>query len=135
MPVVVDTDVLSFQIKGDSRARRYDRFLTGQLWVISFMTLAELRWWTLQRRWGAARRRQLTEHLRQVHVYYADSDLCDWWARVTLQTRRNGHPLDSADAWIAATALAIDVPLVTNNSDDFSAVEGLTVMTAQGHST
>ncbi len=44
MPVVVDTDVLSFQIKGDSRARKYDRFLTGQLWVISFMTLAELRW-------------------------------------------------------------------------------------------
>jgi hypothetical protein len=29
--VVVDTDVLSFQFKGDSRARLYDEHLAGQL--------------------------------------------------------------------------------------------------------
>jgi tRNA(fMet)-specific endonuclease VapC len=74
---VVDTDVLSYQFKGDSRARFYDTHVAGQIWVISFMTLAELKWWALHRRWGRKRRNQLSAHLRRVQVYYADEDLCD----------------------------------------------------------
>ena len=42
--VVIDTDVISYQVKGDSRARLYDRHLSRKLWVVSFMTLAELKW-------------------------------------------------------------------------------------------
>lgn len=63
--VVVDTDVLSYHFKGDTRAALYAQHLSGQLWVISFMTLAELRWWVLERRWGRAKKQQLAEHLRR----------------------------------------------------------------------
>src|SRR6516162_3162234 len=113
--VVLDTDVLSYQFKGDSRAQPYDRHLAGRLWIISFMTLAELRWWTLRRRWGRARRQQLADHLRAVQVYYADLDLCHRWAEVTWAAQRKGRPMSTADAWIAATALVLGVPLVTHN--------------------
>lgn len=128
--VVVDTDVLSYQFKGDTRAPLYDRHLAGKLWVISFMTLAELRWWTLSRRWGKARKAKLAEHLRQrVQICWADSDLCDRWAEATWSADRKGRPIRTADAWIAATALMLGVPLVTNNPADFAGVDGLRVLT------
>ena len=40
--VVVDTDVVSFRFKKDTRARLYKRHLLGQQPLIAFMTLAEL---------------------------------------------------------------------------------------------
>lgn len=43
--VVLDTDVVSFLFKEDTRARLYLRYLRGQDRFISFMTLAELDYW------------------------------------------------------------------------------------------
>ena len=34
------------------------------------------------------------------------------------------------DAWIAAAAVQLDVPLVTHNGNDYAAVPNLTVLTA-----
>ena len=45
---------------------------------------------------------------------------------------RQGRPIQTADAWIAATALRLDVPLVTNNQKDYASVAGLTVLTVAG---
>ena len=50
--VVVDTDVLSFAIKGDTRAAAYHNHLVGKVAAISFMTVAELDRWSLARNWG-----------------------------------------------------------------------------------
>lgn len=47
--VLIDTDVLSFLFKGDTRAEKYRAHLTNRLLVVSFMTLAELERWALQR--------------------------------------------------------------------------------------
>ena len=49
MPVVVDTDVLSFLYKKDTRARLYEPHLNDPSFIVSFMSLAELRRWTLER--------------------------------------------------------------------------------------
>ena len=49
---IVDTDVVSMLFKGDSRAQRYRVHISGRLLGISFMTLAELERWQLERRWG-----------------------------------------------------------------------------------
>ena len=94
------------------------------------MTLAELYVWPLQHRWGAARREELSCYLRQYAVYDSDDDLCRLWAEVTARAVRGGRPIEAADAWIAATALALDAPLVTNNPEDFAGVEGLTVLSS-----
>jgi len=130
--VVVDTDVVSFEFKGDSRAQLFRRHLLGQVGVISFMTLAELDEWADWRRWGQPRRERLERHLGKFMLYYADRTLCRRWGDVRARGRRKGQPIDGADAWIAATALALDVPLVTNNPTDFAGVDGLTVLSADG---
>ena len=52
MPPVLDTDVLSFLYKRDTRAGLYEPHLNDPPFIVSFMSLAELRRWTLERNWG-----------------------------------------------------------------------------------
>jgi predicted nucleic acid-binding protein len=42
---------------------------------------------------------------------------------------RKPRPIGVADAWIAATALAHGIELVTHNPADFAGIPGLTVVT------
>jgi predicted nucleic acid-binding protein len=128
--VVVDTDVVSFRFKKDSRARLYKPHLIGRDPVIAFMTLAELHAWAFERRWGTARQTELARHMRQYEVYHEDDNLCRLSAEVWTRARRKGTQIQVADSWIAATALALDVPLVTHNPADFAGVEGLSVLSA-----
>ena len=65
-------------------------------------------------------------------MYYADDALCRLWGEVWMRARRKGRPIEVADGWIAATALALDVPLLTHNPGDFAGVDGLTVLSAAG---
>jgi len=50
--VLLDTDVVSFLFKGDSRAKAYAPFLRDQRQALSFMTVAELFQWAEIRKWG-----------------------------------------------------------------------------------
>jgi tRNA(fMet)-specific endonuclease VapC len=128
---VVDPDVVSFAFKGDTRAALYDRHLAGQVLVISFQTLAELDLWALERRWGQSRKARLERHLRHVVIHPFSRALCREWAKVMHDSRRRGRPIQTADAWHAATALLLDVPLVTHNAADFEGIEGLEVLTEE----
>jgi len=128
--VVVDTDVCSYFFKKDTRARLYHPHLVGRTPILSFMTAAELYYWALQRGWGPARRDRLDRHLLGYQVHSADDLLCRLWAEVTHGAGRRGRKIDGADAWIAATALALGIPLVTHNAADYAGVDGLTVLSA-----
>jgi tRNA(fMet)-specific endonuclease VapC len=127
--LVVDTDVVSFLFKGDTRAARYRPHLDGRLLVISFMTLAELDQWALAHRWGEARKLRLESHLATFTVFPYDRGLCRWWALASVRARRAGRPIQPSDAWIAATALLYGVPLITHNPGDYAGVSGLTLIT------
>ena len=127
---IIDTDVVSMVFKGDSRAQRYRVHISGRLLGISFMTLAELERWPLERSWGRMRRAELTQHLSPDVVLPASRELCAKWAEVSFQARRNGRPIQTADAWIAASALHYQVPLITNNPVDYEMVEHLEVLSA-----
>lgn len=126
--VVVDTDVVSYLFRSDTRAEAYRPHLTGRLLVVSFMTVAELDRWALERDWGEARRARMERHLTNFVVRPFDRSLCLRWAEATDGARRKGRPIGVADAWIAATALQHNVPLVTNNDAHYAGVEGLTVV-------
>ena len=125
---LVDTDVVSFLFKQDSRAALYTPHLKDTVPAISFATLAELERWALTRNWGKQRRQQLAEFLDDYVLLFPDAALCRKWAEVTEQVRRSGFKIEPGDAWIAATALQFGVPLVTHNRKDYAAVSGLTLI-------
>jgi len=60
-------------------------------------------------------------------VLHSDDHLCELWAAVRFH--RRAQPIGLADAWIAATALAYGLELVTHNPADFAGIPGLTVIT------
>src|SRR5712692_5363752 len=88
--VVVDTDVVSFLFKRDTRAQSYRQFLRGRDLVISFMTLAELDHWAARFKWGSGRRQALERFLQSFAVVYVDRPLCRLWADITNQAQRRG---------------------------------------------
>jgi len=127
---IVDTDVVSMLFKGDTRALAYRSRITGRLPGISFMTLAELERWSLERNWGQRRKLELAQHLTRYTVLPVSRELCAKWAEVSFAAKRKGRPIQTADAWIRASALHYRVPLITNNRGDYSVVDGLVLLSA-----
>jgi len=128
---VVDTDVLSYILRDDTRAFPYQRVLVGRTSFISFMTVAELDRWSIQRRWGPARQEQLAAFLEQFVLVLPDRALCRTWADVVDGARRQGRPIATADAWIAATAVALDLPLLTHNTADYAGATALRLLSVE----
>ena len=126
--VVVDTDVVSYIFKNHPFGSRYDAELAGRIPLISFMTVAEIERWVLQYRWGAQRIQWLRAFLQRFTVVPSSPDLCRKWAEVMVTAQAAGRRIESADAWIAATALLHDAPLLTNNRNDYLGVAGLTLI-------
>ena len=58
----------------------------------------------------------------------ATKPVTERWAEVW--HARRAQPIGVADCWIAATALAHNLELVTHNPTDFANVPGLTIITA-----
>jgi tRNA(fMet)-specific endonuclease VapC len=126
--VLIDTAVISFLFKQDTRAELYRPHLDQTLSLISFMTIAELKQWSLLRNWGERRKQALDQHLMQYTLIPFDRDLCQAWAEIRYEAHSVGRKIETADAWIAATARLYKVPLITHNRADFDWVNGVTVI-------
>ena len=129
MTIVVDTNVISYLYKRDSRAFLYQKHLAEETKFISFMTLAELKTWTLQNNWGARRKLELEDFVvRNYGIIFADQELCEIWAEIKSDAHKYGNPIDTADAWVASVALLFDIPLVTHNRRHFENVKNLQII-------
>ena len=129
---VIDTDVWSYLYKGSNEARLYEAHLFGNLLVVSFQTQAELLRGALAANWGARRREHLESRLNKYVVEPSSYALSLRWAQAMDSARRNGRPIAAADAWVAATALHLNVPLITHNRNHFIGVDGLTIISESG---
>ncbi len=57
--VLLDTNIVSYILKSDTRAALYAPHLLNQELAIAMMTVAELLQWAAVRKWGATRVRKL----------------------------------------------------------------------------
>jgi len=124
-PLVLDTDVVSYLFKKDSRADLFLDRLKGRNVMISFMTEAELEQWVLASDWSAKRADWLRLYITRFLIVGSSEDLSRTWAAVMVAARRNGKRIETADAWIAATAILYDAVLLTNNTKDYLGVPNL----------
>lgn len=125
---LLDTDVLSFLAKGDTRAALYAPELTGEELCVCFQTVAELHLWALIRHWGPAKRSALDAFLSRFVVLQYDAMMVRQWAEITAHRRHLGRPIECGDAWIAAAARCYGITLFSHNAADYRDIPGLTVV-------
>ena len=128
-PVVVDTDVISFLFKNHSLAPAYQALLANRQLAVSLISLAEIEYGMEAKGWGSGRRDLMRRFLSRFTSLLPDAETATLWARIKNHSEKRGRPITFADAWIAAAALQLNVPLVTHNAGDYSAVESLTILT------
>jgi predicted nucleic acid-binding protein len=129
-PVVVDTDVISFLFKNHSLAPAYQAILADRSLAVSLIGLAEIEYGMEVKNWGPGRRDLMRRFLSRFTPLLPDTETATLWARIKSVCEKKGRPITFADAWIAAAAVQLNVPLVTHNVGDYNAVDGLTVLTA-----
>jgi tRNA(fMet)-specific endonuclease VapC len=124
---LLDTNIVSFLLKSHRLLAAYQPHLIGHDLAVSFQTVAELIAGGALARWGNARWAALDAILANMIVLHSDASVCERWAEVWVARRT--QPIGVADCWIAATALAHGVELVTHNPSDFAGIPGLTIIT------
>jgi predicted nucleic acid-binding protein len=129
-PVVVDTDVVSFLFKAHSLAPAYQANLAGRSLAISLITLAEIEYGMEAKNWGASGRDLMRRFPKRFTPLLPDTETARAWARIRCGCERKGRPISFADAWIAAAAVQLNIPLVTHNASEYTAVENLVLLTA-----
>ena len=82
-----------------------------------------------QRNGGEPRVARLWAETRKYAIVPFDMGMVEHFARLRAARRRGGREIETADAWIAATALWAQCPVVTHNVGDFAGIDGLEVIT------
>lgn len=129
-PAVVDTDVVSFLFKSHPLAPAYQTILAGRPLAVSLITLAEIEYGMEVKNWGASRHNLMRRFLGRFTPLLPDAETARLWARIKSGCEKKGRPISFADAWIAAAAVQLNIPLATHNATDYAAVDGLVLLTA-----
>ena len=118
-PVVVDTDVYGAVLTGSLLAVRYQSLIVARPVFLSFQTVAELRFGAALRGWGSARLLKLEARIAAAEIVHSGPELIETYAHLRVECWRVGHALaqkeHNADRWVAATAIRLRVPLVSND--------------------
>lgn len=133
-PIVIDTDVFGADVVPGSRlSALYEPIIVGRPALICFQTAAELRYGALRRGWGEVRMRRLDARINEAETVHSGAELVLVYAKLRVDCERIGHALHQrdhdADRWVAATALRLGIPLVSNDGI-FKDVPGLLFETA-----
>ena len=127
--IILDTNIVSYLMKGGPLAEAYAPHVQGQLLAIAFITVGEMYFGAENRNWGEKKRQELETTLRNFVVIPYDHEIARCYGRLVAERKRNGRPIAPNDAWIAACAARHAVPLVTHNAKDFEGITSLKVIT------
>lgn len=97
--------------------------------ALSTVTIGELKLGLLSARDVASRATRLRtlQNAMRLEAIPIDEQVADAWAEMRLNLRAASKRLDANDSWIAATAIAHGLPLMTQDRD-YDDVPGLTVI-------
>jgi tRNA(fMet)-specific endonuclease VapC len=125
---LLDTNICVFAIRQKSQ-RLLDRLRQtrpGDM-AISTVTLAELRFGAEKSQDPPKNHAALIAFVAPLEIVPFDAAAADEYGRIRAHLEARGEPIGPLDTMIAAHALALGVPLVTNNVAEFTRVPGLTV--------
>lgn len=128
MKFLLDTNICIHIIKHKppSVFARFQDF-TPQDLCISAITLAELEYGAEKSSFPEKNRLALAMFLSGITVLPFDDAAAAEYGRLRAQLEKAGTPIGANDMLIAAQALSLRLPIVTNNTREFLRVEGLSV--------
>ncbi len=95
---LLDTNVISYIFKKDSRAEPYEPYLKGRILCLSFMTIAELFQWSAIRNWSERRIQKMEQELQKYLIFPFDINICRLWGQIRADCRKLGQPISPQDA-------------------------------------
>jgi predicted nucleic acid-binding protein len=129
MGVLIDTDMLVDLERGVANLS-VEQAMGEEDRAISVITVSELLHGVHRARAAhRARRAAFVEHLlAELHAIPVTERVARVHAEIWAELARRGNVIGAHDLWIAATALAHGLGIVTGNADEFSRIPGLRVI-------
>lgn len=131
MEYLLDTNILLHLLRNDTIGRHVEEHLqvldAPNITIISVVTLAEIRSIAMQRAWGKSKMEVLEDllssfviadvHVETVIEKYAQIDAYSQGKHPSLALPGPSRNMGKNDIWIAATAAALNVTLLTTDRD------------------
>jgi tRNA(fMet)-specific endonuclease VapC len=95
--------------------------------AVSMITKAELFYGSAKSQTPDISRQKQENFLRGLIILTLDDAVVDHYARIRADLERRGTPIGANDLFIAATALAHDLTLITHNTGEFGRILNLKI--------
>ncbi len=128
MLYMLDTNICIFLIKrrSDDFIHRMQVLRTGEIGV-SVVTVAELQYGVSKSEHRERNQAALAAFLLPLDIADLSFDVSVTYGQIRAELERDEQPIGPLDTMIAAHALSLDVPLITNKTRQFERVKGLRV--------
>lgn len=126
MKLLLDTNICIYIIK-QKPAAVLQRFLEYQIGDIgiSSITLSELRYGVAKSAHREKNSKALNEFIIPLEIVSYDEMAAQAYGVIRASLEKAGTPIGSMDMLIAAQAISLGIPLVTNNTREFSRIPSL----------
>ena len=129
MKLMLDTNICIYIIKQQpiTVLKRFLEYQIGDI-GISSITLSELRYGVAKSTHQEKNSRALDEFIIPLEVVSFDDEAARAYGNVRAALEKAGTPIGAMDMLIAAHAVSLGIPLVTNNTREFVRIPALTVI-------
>ena len=129
MKLMLDTNICIYIIKQQPAAvlKRFLEYQIGDI-GISTITLSELRYGVAKSTHREKNSNALDEFIIPLEVVTFDENAADVYGDIRASLEKTGKPIGAMDMLIAAHALSLGIPLVTNNAREFERIPDLTIL-------
>ena len=114
-PAALDTSVASLFLRPRPDTSGYAELVQGYHFLVSMVGYGELEQGALIDGWGGVIRQRLERFRDGVTLLPVTETTAKIWAALRFECRRRGIGNTDNDAWIAAAALEMGCPLVSND--------------------
>lgn len=129
MKLMLDTNICIYIIKQQPAAvlKRFLEYQIGDI-GISSITLSELRYGVAKSTHQEKNTKALDEFITPLEVVFFDEEAAHVYGEIRANLEKAGTPIGSMDMLIAAHAVSLGIPLVTNNTREFVRITSLNVI-------
>jgi len=105
---------------------RFSRLQDGEV-VMSLITFGELLNGAMKSNQANIALKKINQLASILPVQAMSADVAKLYAGIRRSLEKQGNIIGANDLWIAAHAMALDLTLITNNTKEFSRIDGLKI--------